>query len=86
MDNHVKFVDIGAIRVNLRPIIQQVQWHAQEWKNILGQCIASKTKMNMYDLKNQIEVGAIEILRNSYLYLNKTTSTFPSIEHNKTKV
>nr|XP_034835442.1 dynein heavy chain 10, axonemal [Maniola hyperantus] len=55
LNNHVNFVDIGAVRVNLRPIIQQVQGHAQEWKNILGQCIASKTRMNMYDLKNQIE-------------------------------
>ncbi|CAH0724307.1 unnamed protein product, partial [Brenthis ino] len=55
LDAHVKFVDIGAIRVNLRPIIQQVQGHAQEWKNILGHCIAAKTRMNMYDLKNQIE-------------------------------
>ncbi|XP_045502201.1 dynein axonemal heavy chain 10 [Colias croceus] len=55
LHNHVKFVDVGAIRVNLRPIIKQVQDHAQEWKNILGHCIAAKTRMNMYDLKNQIE-------------------------------
>ncbi|KAL4712607.1 hypothetical protein ACJJTC_007202 [Scirpophaga incertulas] len=55
LDKHVKFVDVGAIRVNLRHIIAQVQGHAQEWKNILGQCIASKTKMNMSELKNQIE-------------------------------
>ncbi|KAM3960300.1 LOW QUALITY PROTEIN: dynein heavy chain at 89D [Aphomia sociella] len=55
LDAHVKFVDVGAIRVNLRPIIRQVQDHAQEWKNILGHCVASKTRMNMYDLKNQIE-------------------------------
>ncbi|XP_028177563.1 dynein heavy chain 10, axonemal, partial [Ostrinia furnacalis] len=55
LDAHVKYVDVGAIRVNLRPIISQVQGHAQEWKNILGNCIASKTRMNMYDLKNQIE-------------------------------
>ncbi|XP_068620608.1 LOW QUALITY PROTEIN: dynein axonemal heavy chain 10 [Battus philenor] len=55
LDAHVKFVDVGAIRVNLRPIIGQIQDHAQEWKNILGQCLAAKTRMNMYDLKNQIE-------------------------------
>lgn len=62
LDAHVKFVDIGAIRVNLRPIIQQVQGHAQEWKDILGHCIASKTRMNMYDLKNQIEVIILSLL------------------------
>lgn len=56
LNGHLKFVDVGAIRVNLRPIISQVQDHAQEWKNILGNCIATKTRMNMYDLKNQIEV------------------------------
>ncbi|XP_059059014.1 dynein axonemal heavy chain 10 [Achroia grisella] len=55
LDSHVKFVDVGAIRVNLRTIIRQVQDHAQEWKNILGNCVSSKTRMNMYDLKNQIE-------------------------------
>ncbi|CAK1584360.1 unnamed protein product [Parnassius mnemosyne] len=55
LTEHVKYVDIGAIRVNLRPIIRQIQDHAQEWKNILGHCLASKTRMNMYDLKNQIE-------------------------------
>ncbi|XP_028025407.1 dynein heavy chain 10, axonemal [Bombyx mandarina] len=55
LNTHVKFVDVGAVRVNLRPIIKQIQDHALEWKNILGNCIASKTKMNMYDLKNQIE-------------------------------
>ncbi|KPJ04007.1 Dynein heavy chain 10, axonemal [Papilio xuthus] len=55
LDEHVKFVDVGAIRVNLRPIIKQIQNHAQDWKNILGQCLASKTRMSMYDLKNQIE-------------------------------
>lgn len=59
LDRHAKFVDVGAIRVNLRPIIRQVQDHAQEWKNSLGQCIATKTRMNMYDLKNQIEVRYI---------------------------
>ncbi|KOB71863.1 putative ciliary dynein heavy chain [Operophtera brumata] len=55
LNGHVKFVDVGAIRVNLRPVIKQVQDHAQEWKNILGHCIATKTRMNMYDLKNQID-------------------------------
>ncbi|KAF9424732.1 hypothetical protein HW555_000033, partial [Spodoptera exigua] len=55
LDDHVKFVDIGAIRVNLRPVIQQIQDHAQEWKNILGDCIASNTRASMYDLKTQIE-------------------------------
>ncbi|XP_026741363.1 dynein heavy chain 10, axonemal [Trichoplusia ni] len=55
LNEHVKFVDIGAIRVNLRPVIKQVQEHAQEWKNILGACIATKTRTSMYDLKNQLE-------------------------------
>ncbi|XP_041985040.1 dynein axonemal heavy chain 10 [Aricia agestis] len=55
LDGHVKFVDIGAVRVNLRPIIKQVQDHAQEWKNTLGECIVTKTRLNMYELKNQIE-------------------------------
>lgn len=59
LNKHVKFVDVGAVRVNLRPIIRQVQEHAQEWKTILGCAISSKTKMNMYDLKNQIEVAAL---------------------------
>lgn len=57
LDAHVKFVDIGAIRVNLRPIIKQVQDHAQEWKNILGQCIVNKTRMGMHELKNMMEVS-----------------------------
>ncbi|XP_063540762.1 dynein axonemal heavy chain 10 [Cydia strobilella] len=55
LDAHVKFVDIGAIRVNLRPIIRQIQDHALEWKQCLGNSIATKTRMNMQDLKNQIE-------------------------------
>nr|XP_049701305.1 dynein axonemal heavy chain 10 [Helicoverpa armigera] len=52
---HVKFVDIGAIRVNLRPVIKQVQDHAEEWKTILGACIATKTRTSMHDLKTQLE-------------------------------
>ncbi|XP_075981627.1 dynein heavy chain at 89D [Anticarsia gemmatalis] len=55
LNEHVKFVDVGAIRVNLRPIIKQIQDHAQEWKNILGHCISTKTRMNMHELKNMVE-------------------------------
>ncbi|KAJ8717758.1 hypothetical protein PYW07_005688 [Mythimna separata] len=55
LDGHVKYVDIGAIRVNLRPIIKQIQEHAQEWKDILGACIATKTRTSMHDLKNQVD-------------------------------
>ncbi|KAJ0174233.1 hypothetical protein K1T71_010379 [Dendrolimus kikuchii] len=50
LNEHVKFVDVGAIRVNLRPIIKQVQDHALE--------------MNMYDLKNQIDSLRVTINMN----------------------
>lgn len=76
MDKHVKFVDVGAIRVNLRPIIQQIQDHAQEWKNILGRCILFKTRMNMHELKNQVEVGL-----NSYIHFGIYISVFTKIEY-----
>ncbi|XP_049877279.1 dynein axonemal heavy chain 10 [Pectinophora gossypiella] len=56
LEEHYKFVDLGAIRVNLRHIIKQIQEHALEWKMTLGRCICTKTRMSMYDLKNQIEV------------------------------
>lgn len=71
LDEHVKFVDIGAIRVNLRPVIKQVQDHAQEWKNILGNCIATKTRMNMYDLKNTIEVSEFASFGWKFIFSNR---------------
>lgn len=56
LEAHVKFVDMGSVRVNLRVIIKQIQEHAQDWIHSLGHCVATKTRMNMYELKNQIEV------------------------------
>ncbi|KAJ2948630.1 hypothetical protein O0L34_g7885 [Tuta absoluta] len=55
LEDHLKFVDMGAIRVNLRVIIKQIQDHALEWKMTLGRCICNKNRLNMYELKNQIE-------------------------------
>lgn len=63
LENHVKYVDLGSIRVNLRPIIKQIQEHAQDWINTLGRCVCTKTRMDMYDLKNQIEVNKLTICK-----------------------
>ncbi|CAG9136916.1 unnamed protein product [Plutella xylostella] len=55
LNEHVKFVDIGAVRVNLREIIKQIQGHALEWKTILGECIVNKTRASMQELRNEID-------------------------------
>lgn len=76
LEDHVKYVDLGSIRVNLRPIIKQIQEHAQEWINTLGRCVSTKTRMDMYDLKNQIEVNWMKVLLMKKCAKDKKTIMF----------
>lgn len=34
----------GCIRVNLRPLLGSISWHAREWVLKLGQCLLSSAR------------------------------------------
>lgn len=48
--------DIKAIRINLRPMIQSIIEHAVEWRNTLGNMVASRTNIDMVQLNTEFKV------------------------------
>jgi dynein heavy chain, axonemal len=56
LEKHKTYYDIKSIRLNLKPLIKSIVDHAIEWRNMLGMKLAEKTRNNMVDLKDHIQV------------------------------
>ncbi|XP_022902554.2 dynein axonemal heavy chain 10 [Onthophagus taurus] len=48
------YQDIGSIRLNLKPLIDTICFHCDEWKTILGGKFAALTKRKMYDFRDHV--------------------------------
>ncbi|KAF2892470.1 hypothetical protein ILUMI_13689 [Ignelater luminosus] len=55
LQQHSDYIDIGCIRLNLRPLLNAICDHSQQWKLTLGDKLASSTKQKMLDLKETID-------------------------------
>lgn len=51
------YVDIGPLRLNKRPLLNQICEHADQWKKMLGEKLTIKTRDDMMEFKAQIEVN-----------------------------
>jgi dynein heavy chain, axonemal len=56
LEKHKTYCDIKSIRLNLKPLIGSIVDHAIEWRNIMGEKLGAKTKSNMEELRNHIQV------------------------------
>lgn len=55
MEDNEKYVDVGSIRLNLKPLLDTISEHTLEWKNMLGQLLDKDTKEKMDIMKNTID-------------------------------
>lgn len=55
MSDRVDTLDIGSVRVNLRPLFDEIIEHAKEWRTILGEGIANQTKNKMLAFKETVD-------------------------------
>ncbi|XP_070520949.1 dynein axonemal heavy chain 10 [Cardiocondyla obscurior] len=58
------YFDINSIRINLKPLLSEIERQAREWKQVLGNYLLSDTVLAMSQLKTQIETfrGEIELV------------------------
>lgn len=49
------FMDIGPMRLNKRPLLNQICEHAQKWKIMLGEKLTERTKNEMLEFKAQLD-------------------------------
>ncbi|XP_030756931.1 dynein heavy chain 10, axonemal [Sitophilus oryzae] len=57
-ENMIKYrdyVDLGSVRVNLRPLLNFIAQHCREWKDTLGQLLDASTYQQMLRMKEDIE-------------------------------
>lgn len=50
--------DIKSIRINLQPLIKSIIDHAVEWRNTLGNILADRTRVQMVELNEHMQVSA----------------------------
>lgn len=55
MTDRVDFIYIGSIRVNLRPLFDEIIEHTKEWRLTLGQAVANQTKNKMIAFKETMD-------------------------------
>lgn len=55
MQERIDFVDIGSIRLNLRPLFDAIIEHATQWRDTLGQYVANLTKNKMVAFKETMD-------------------------------
>lgn len=51
------YKDVQCIRINLKPLLNIISEHAAQWRNTLGDLLASKTRSNMTLMRQEIAVS-----------------------------
>lgn len=57
LERHRPYHDIKSIRINLQPLIRSIIDHAVEWRNTLGHILSERTREQMLDLAEHMEVS-----------------------------
>lgn len=55
MEQHTDHIDIGCIRLNLRPLLETISGHTLEWKNRLGELLDKATKNKMNEMNKMMD-------------------------------
>lgn len=50
------FLDIGPMRLNKRPLLNQISEHAHKWKLMLGEKLIDTIRIEMLEFKGQLDV------------------------------
>ncbi|KAJ8963302.1 hypothetical protein NQ318_018771 [Aromia moschata] len=58
------YINTGSIRLNLRPLLDTIEFHCNEWKNILGALIDTATKAKMDEFKETIDQLKVLVKQN----------------------
>lgn len=53
------YLDVGCIRINLRPLVDTIILHTQEWITTLGEKLAISTAAAVNDIRNDINASRI---------------------------
>lgn len=53
------FLDVNCIRINLRPLVDTICLHAQEWITTLGEKLAISTAAKIDAVRNDINVSIL---------------------------
>lgn len=54
--------DVGAIRINLQPLLDSICSHSLEWKNTLGEILADRTRKNMIEQRDEMKVSRLLLI------------------------
>lgn len=61
MDEEPDYKIIQSIRVNKRPLLNQIKNHALEWKELLGESLTNNTVFKMQEFLTNINVTIVFI-------------------------
>lgn len=59
MGQSITYKDVECLRINVKPILASIREHALQWKTVLGEKLSKKTKENMVQLRNEIQVRMV---------------------------
>lgn len=51
------YYDVQCIRINLKPLLDTICQHAQQWRTKLGEKLAERTIVNMDKMRFEIKVS-----------------------------
>lgn len=57
LDQMRQYHDVRCVRINLRPLLESIKQHAQEWCTILGEELLQHVIDNMRAMRNEIKVS-----------------------------
>ncbi|KAL1513082.1 hypothetical protein ABEB36_002553 [Hypothenemus hampei] len=64
MKNFKDYIDVGSIRLNLRPLLNTIIQHSVEWKDTLGKLLDERTWQQMLEFKKTIETLHVTVKQN----------------------
>ena len=63
LDSKVKFKLINCLRLNLEPLVCTLQDYAKSWINDLGALLHEQCKLQMHELKAELDVSTCELMK-----------------------
>lgn len=81
------YYDVQCIRINLKPLLDTICQHAQQWRTKLGEKLAERTIVNMDKMRFEIKVSIcrlgcnfLEEFENMFLYNSNIISIYINLE------
>lgn len=72
LERHRPYHDIKSIRINLQPVIRAIVDHAVEWRNTLGHILGDRTRRQMIELNDHMQVSSMKVdIKVTFLQLQR---------------